>query len=173
MSPLHFLMLASVALSPDPPAVVKAEPLSELDAKFQKTEGWIGGDGAFSVPVSDKRALWLFSDTWVGSIESGKRKDVTMVNNTVGVQEGNGNDAKLAFSIARTLEGKPKALFAPPDGRGWFWLFAGTQTADKLQVFLPRFEKTKEPGAFGFRSIDLWLGTVSNPDDVPTSWKVS
>jgi hypothetical protein len=165
------IILAGIALPPDPPTIIKAEPVPELDAKFQRTEGWIGGDGAFSVPITDKRTLWLFSDTWVGSIRAGKRKDVVMVNNTVGVQDGMA-DAKLTFSIARNEDGKPKALFVPPDGRGWFWLFAGTKTDDKLHIFLPQFEKTKDPGAFGFRSIDLWLGTVDNPTDVPTSWKV-
>lgn len=170
---LALLALTGIALSPDPPTVVKAEPLPELDARFHRTEGWVGGDGAFSVPVSDKRTLWLFSDTWVGSIRDGKRSGVAMVNNTVGVQDGTGSDTKLTFAIARADDGKPKALFAPADGRGWFWLYAGIQAEDKLHVFLPRFEKTKEPGAFGFRNVDLWLGTVTNPSDTPTTWKVN
>jgi hypothetical protein len=173
MSFLMLLVLIGSALPPETPTVIKAGPIPELDAKFQRTESWVGGDGAFSVPVSDKRTLWLFSDTWVGSIRDGKRKDVTMVNNSVGVQDGSGSDARLTFSIARTDDGKPKALFMPPDGRGWFWLFAGTQADNKLHIFLPRFEKTKEPGAFGFRTIDLWLGTVGNPSDTPTAWKVN
>jgi hypothetical protein len=172
MSFIAFLILIGAALPPEPPSVVKAEPFPELDAKFRRTEGWIGADGAFSCPVSDKRTLWLFSDTWVGSIRDGKRSDVAMVNNTIGVQDGTGSDAKLTFAIAHADDGKPKALFAPADGRGWFWLFAGTQTGDKLHVFLPRFEKTKESGAFGFHNVDLWLGTVGNPGDVPTAWKV-
>jgi hypothetical protein len=172
MSPLILLILTLLALSPTTPSIVKAEPAPELDLKFHRTDGWIGADGAFSVPVSEKRALWLFSDTWVGSIRNGKRTNVAMVNNTVGVQEGTGRDAKLTFSIARTDDGKPKALFTPADGRGWYWLFAGAQTGDKLHVFLPRFEKTSDHGAFGFRSIDLWLGTVDNPGEVPTSWKI-
>jgi len=95
------------------------------------------------------------------------------VNNTIGVQDGTGSDAKLTFAIARGDDGKPKALFTPPDGRGWFWLYAGIQSEDKLHAFLPRFEKTKNPGAFGFRSVDLWLGTVGNPGDTPTAWKVN
>ena len=169
------LLLAFLTLAGPPasPAVVKAEPVPELDAKFQRTDGWVGGDGAFSVQMSDRRALWLFSDTWVGSIREGKRRGVVMVNNTVGVQEGNGKDTKLTFSIARNEEGKPKALFAPEDGRGWFWLYAGIKAGDKLHVFLPRFQKSQEPGAFGFRAVDLWLGTVGNPGETPAAWKVS
>lgn len=166
------IVLSGLTLPPGTPRVENAEPVPELDAKFQRTDGWIGGDGVFSAPISDKRTLWLFSDTWVGSIRDGKRKDVVMVNNTVGVQEGMGSDARLTFAIALTNQSKPKALFTPPNGYGWFWLFAGIHLDDKLHVFLPRFEKTKESGAFGFQGIDLWLGTVNNPVDAPMDWKV-
>jgi hypothetical protein len=193
---IHALILALAAGVPvDPPAagslpqVVKAEPDAALTAKFRQTDGWVGGDGAFSVPLSDKRTLWLFSDTWVGSVRDGKRKDVTMVNNTVGVQDGSGPDAKLTFFVQKDRrgargepaggspqqeeDGKPVALFAPPDGKGWFWLFAGHHADGKLHVFLPRFEKSGTGGAFGFKALDVWLGTVSNPEAEPTTWKTT
>jgi hypothetical protein len=163
---LAFLLLAAAVAPAAPPAVVKSEPLPEWDAKFRRTDGWVGGDGAFTVRTSDTRTLWLFSDTWVGSIRDGKRKNVAMVNNTVGVQDGE----KLTFHIATKPDGKPGTLFVPPDGKGWFWQFAGHLDSDKLHVFLPRFEKTNSPGAFGFKSVDLWLGTVPNPGDEPTKW---
>lgn len=163
---------AATALRRAEPAVAKAEPAPDLDKLFRRTDGWIGADGAFSVPLPEKRTLWLFSDTWVGSIRDGKRKPETMVNNTVGVQEGSGADAKITFAIQKGDDGKHKAIFVPPDGKGWFWLFAGHHADGKLHVFLPRQEKTGAGGAFGFRGIDVWLGTVSNPADEPTKWKV-
>ncbi len=165
------MVLAVVlATPPELPTVVDAKPLPELDAKFRRADGWVGGDGAFSVALSDERTLWLFSDTWVGTVRDGKRKDVKMVNNTVGIQDGNGADAKLTFAVAAD-GGKPRAIFTPPDGKGWFWQFAGHHADGKLHVFLPRQEKTKDPGAFGFRGIDVWLATVENPIDDPTKWR--
>jgi hypothetical protein len=172
-----FLALAA-GVHPDPPAaaslpeVAKAEPAADLDRKFRRTEGWLGADGAFSVRLSDTRALWLFSDTWIGTIQGGKRKPEAMVNNTIGVQEGNGANAKITYAIQKGADGKYKAIFAPPDGKGWFWLFAGHFADGKLHVFLPRMEKTDAKGAFGFRGIDVWLGTVSNATDEPTKWKI-
>jgi hypothetical protein len=154
------------------PEVVKAEPASDLDKKFRRTQGWIGADGAFSVRLSEARTLWLFSDTWVGSIHDGKRKNAAIVNNTVGIQDGNGANAKITYAIQADDEGHPRPLFTPPDGKGWFWLFAGHIADGKLHVFLPRMEKTKGTGAFAFKGIDLWLGTVSNPADEPTKWKI-
>ena len=155
------------------PQVAKAEPAPDIDKKFRRTEGWIGADGAFSVRLSDTRTLWLFSDTWVGTIAGGKRKPVTMVNNTIGVQEGRGADATITYAIQKGDDGKYKAIFVPPDGKGWFWLFAGHFADGKLHVFLPRMDKTGAGGAFGFKGIDLWLGTVSNPTDDPTKWKIA
>jgi hypothetical protein len=170
--------LAAVGVPMDPPAagslpaVVKAEPDAALSAKFRPKDGWVGGDGAYSVALAETRHLWLFSDTWVGTVRDGKRKDVVMVNNTVGVQDGTGPDAKFTFFVQKSAAGKPTALFTPPDGKGWFWQFAGHHADGKLHVFLPRLEKAG-PGAFGFKHIDLWLGTVSNPDADPLKWKIT
>ena len=170
--PLAFALLTNVAAPPAPPSVVSALPDAALTAKFRRADGWVGGDGAFSVPLADARTVWLFSDTWVGSVRDGKRKNVTLVNNTVGVQAGSGADAKLTYFVQKNAGGKPVALFTPPDGKGWFWLFAGHHAGGKLHAFLPRMEKAGN-GAFGFKSVDMWLGTVTNPDAEPVNWKTT
>jgi hypothetical protein len=167
------VLFVSVAAPPEAPSVVKAEPDAALSARFRSKDGWVGGDGAYSVALSETRALWLFSDTWVGAVRDGKRKGVALVNNTVGVQDGKGADAKLAFFVHRNADGKPTALFAPPDGKGWFWQYAGHYADGTLHVFLPRFEKASGSAAFGFKGSDLWLGSVSNPDAEPTKWKTT
>jgi hypothetical protein len=167
------LFVLFIALAPPPtPTIVKTEPAPDLDQRFRRTEGWIGADGAYSVTLSDQRTLWLFSDTWVGTIQGGKRKPDGLVNNSIGVQNGTGANTKVTFAIRKDDRGKYQAIFAPPDGNGWFWLFAGYHANGKLYVFLPRFEKSKGKGAFAFRGRDLWLGTVSNPLDDPTKWKI-
>lgn len=168
------IVLAVVlAAPPEVPAGVSAEPAPELNAKFRRTEGWVGADGAYSVVLSDQKALWLFSDTLVGSINDGKRKLQTLVNNSVGVQAGRGADFTTSFAIRKTADGKPRAVFAPPDGKGFFWLQAGAHIGGKLYVFLPRVETTGKGGAFGFKHVGQWLGVVENPVADPTEWKVA
>ncbi|MFO0806488.1 MAG: DUF4185 domain-containing protein [Gemmataceae bacterium] len=163
------LALAFLLIAPsEVPRVASAEPAPEWNARFRRTQGWVGADGAYSVPVSDKKTLWLFSDTFVGSIENGKRKNVTMVNNTIGLQAGE----KVEFAIRSTPDEKPMAMLVPPKGTaGWFWLQGGVRVGNKLNLFLPRIETTGKGGAFGFQHVDQWLGTVSNPDDTPAKWK--
>ncbi len=151
------------------PAEVGASP--EWDARFQLKDGWIGGDGVSSVAVSPGRTLWLFSDTWVGKVRDGRRTDATLVNNTVAVQEGHGRDTRLRFVVRRAADGKPAALITPADGRGWFWIQAGTCVGGKLFLFLVQIEREGD-GVFGFRQAAQWLGVVANPLDEPERWKV-
>jgi hypothetical protein len=164
------LALVPLLLGAGPPVVKSAAPAADLDALFYREEGWIGADGAYSVALSPKRTLWLFSDTWVGHIRDGRRTDATIVNNSVGVQEGIGE--RVRYSIARGPDGKPAALIVPADGRGWFWLQAGVADRGRLFLFLNQVEKTDDKSVFGFRSFGLWLGTVANPDKPPQLWRV-
>jgi hypothetical protein len=149
-----------------------SEPLDEMNALFTRTEGWIGADGAYSVPLKPDRILWLFSDTWVGRVQDGKRVDATIVNNSAAIQEGLGAKAAIRFAIRRGADGKAEALIAPADGNGWFWLQAGLVIDEHMIVFLPQIEKAGDPGAFGFRQVGQCVGRVANPNDDPTSWRI-
>src|SRR5437588_10715059 len=120
MSIVAAVVFPSLLPAAGPPVVRSAAPARDLDALFQSTDGWIGADGAYSVALSPRRTLWLFSDTWVGKVRDGRRTDATIVNNTVGVQEGSGG--RLTYTVARGRDGKPSALIVPADGRGWFGL---------------------------------------------------
>jgi hypothetical protein len=56
--------LIPILLGAGPPKVDSAVPAPDLDALFKRADGWIGGDGAYSIAVSPKRTLWLSSDSW-------------------------------------------------------------------------------------------------------------
>lgn len=174
LAALGFLSCAAVeaaeAAAPLP-TVLSAEPDETWNARFRSTQGWVGGDGAYSVPLSEKKTLWLFSDTFVGSIRNGHRTNVTMVNNTVGIQTVRGRDTAVEFAIRR-VNGKPQAMLAPPEGSGWFWIYAGIAHDGKVHAFLPRIEKAGGGGAFGFKHVEQWLGTIANPEAAPSQWKV-
>jgi hypothetical protein len=167
---IGWIALLPILLGGGPPFVKTALPAPDLEALFDRTAGWIGADGVYSVTLSPKRTLWLFSDTWVGRIRDGRRTDATIINNSVGVQTG--ISERVSYSFARGSDGKPAALIVPADGRGWFWLQAGITDRGRLLLFLNQVEKTDDKSVFGFRSIGLWLGTVTNADRLPESWRV-
>ncbi|HEY7315537.1 MAG TPA: DUF4185 domain-containing protein [Gemmataceae bacterium] len=154
------------------PAVVKAEPAPEWDAKFAGKEGWIGGDGVYSVALSPRRVLWLFGDTFLGTVKDGGRSGAAMVNNTAGVMDPREKDAVIRFVSGRPKDGKPTALLVPADGKGWFWPQAAVRAGDRLLVFLPQIERGKGSGVFSFKHIGQWLAVVENPDDAPEKWRV-
>lgn len=154
------------------PAVIKAEPAPEWDARFAGKDGWIGGDGVYSIELGRGRVLWLFGDTILGSVKDGQRRGAEMVNNTVGVQSGIGKDVSIRFVAGKAKDGRPAAVFTPADGKGMFWPQAAIRVSDRLFVFLPQIEKTNNPGVFGFKHIGQWLAVVENPDDEPEKWRV-
>ncbi len=143
-------------------------PAPDLDARFASTKGWIGADGIFSVTLADGRTVWLFSDTWIGDIKHGRRARADMINNSIGITKGPG---AARFYYHRS-GGRVRSLFTPPDGRGWFWLWAGVVDEDRLFLFATRVESAEGSGAFGFVHFGTALGEVENPQDAPTAWRV-
>lgn len=150
----------------------RTETLPEWNARFEQKQGWIGGDGAYSVGLKPDRVAWLFSDTWIGKIQDGKRFDATIVNNTLAIQTGRDAKAPLEFVVRRNDQQKAEAFVTPKNGRGWYWLFSAASLEDRLLMFLAQIEKTNDPGVFGFRQIDQWLGVVKNPHEHPLKWQI-
>lgn len=148
--------------------VFSAKPAPEIDALFQSQNGWVGGDGAFSVALPKGRVLWLYSDTWVGKIRDGKRVDVGMVNNTIGVQSQPLEPAE--YTIKRDTAGKAKSFLTPDDKQGWYWLQAGAMVDGRLIQFLNQVDKSGDGGVWGFKSVGLWMGITSNTTKPPDEW---
>jgi len=140
---------------------------------FESTEGWIGGDGFQAVQLQPNRILWLFSDTWLGRVQNGRRVDATIVNNTLSIQNGIGDSATNQFYMRHDNSGKPIAFVVPDDGVGWFWLQAGVKINDKLFLFLTQVDRTTGTGVFSFKIIGQSLGVVENLEDDPLDWKIT
>jgi hypothetical protein len=149
------------------------ETLPQHEALFQRTEGWTGGDGVFSVGLDPNRILWLFGDTFIGEVKDGRHLNFVLVNNTIAVQKGmEPATTTIDFFHGRTTKGEPAAFVRPSDGTGWFWPYHGVRTQEGLFLFLIQVERTDGPPAFDFRTVATWLGMVSNPDDPPERWQV-
>ena len=136
-------------------AAQSVTPAPEFESQFHRTQGWTGADGTYSYPIPGERILWSFSDTFWGSVEAGKRKDFTFLNNSHVVQKGE----HLTFLEAPT--------FVPPDEKGWFWMWDGIYDED-FSVLLGQFDKD-ESGVFGFgfKQVGLWHARArlqSSPD---------
>ena len=47
------------------PAITNAPKDPIFNEFFRRTNGWVAGDGALSVPLSDGRVRWLFGDSFI------------------------------------------------------------------------------------------------------------
>jgi len=140
---------------------------------FDRKNGWTGGDGAYSLPLSDNKVLWLFGDTWVGKIRNNKHIESTLINNSVGIQQGNHPmNASIHFFFDRTPAGQPEALIKPVDGKGWLWIYHGIAINNDLYLFLVQIDRTGSHSEPGFKIIGTWLGHIQNPNDLPDRWEV-
>jgi hypothetical protein len=153
---------------------IRVEPIPRYDAAFERTSGWIGGDGAYSAALGEGRILWMFGDSFVGRVQNGRRIDSRLIHNSAAIQTGRiPSDAAVTF-IYRTLsDGSPAAFLQPADGGGWLWPYHAVRTAEGLFMFLLQIEPADGPAAFGFKLVSTWLGKIANPDDPPERWNLS
>jgi len=148
-----------------------ATPAPELDALFQRTNGWIGADADYSVPMDSRTTLWLFGDSLVGEVRDGKRRNAKMINNSIALQPVGGPPQ---FFYRTNSRGEPAAVFAPPDStNSFFWPWDGIRTRRGLFVFLMEVRHTGENSVWGFKVFSARLAFVPNPDDPPASWKIT
>ena len=146
------------SLIPDP---ASARPDEALDAQFTRSgPGWTGADSTYSVRLPDGRTLWLFSDTFLGTVrpDRSRPRDSPMVNNTLVVQDGR----NLVTLHGGTPE-QPAAFFTPSQAGSWYWLYDATVDDGALYVFLIRFRKAGD-GPFGFEWQGTDLARLSLPD---------
>lgn len=166
-----FSRLDAADVAPIPSRVVKAEPDEVMNAKFNKTEGWIGADAIYSVPLPDDSILWIFGDTLVGTVRDNKRHNMVMVNNTFAKQRGWGADATVQLFVNHDTQGKPTSYIVPERAPGYFWLWDAVHDQGRLYIFATRLTSPGTITAFDWTLLDQSLIVVANPTDEPSKWR--
>jgi hypothetical protein len=167
------VLLYRVAGAAEPIRIESVVPEAAWDSKFQRTSGWLGADGNYSIRVAPDRVLWFFSDTLVGRIDNGRRVDTRMINNSVGVQSGPLGAETIEFHYRKNDQGEPQSMFRPDDPSHWEWLVGGTLVGGKVHLFLWEFRKSRDPGVFGFEITGVNHVEIENPLAPPLDWNYS
>ena len=136
---------------------------------FTGDKYWRGADGAATINLGKNKILWLFGDTFIDTIGTGKRTNSTIIRNSIAIQEGEDFESAFLTFYYKGIPEKPKAFFELP-GSNWFWPGHGTVVKDKLIIFLFELESTNE--GFGFQSVGWHLAIVKNPSDDPMNWDI-
>ncbi|MFY1614904.1 fibronectin type III domain-containing protein [Micromonospora sp. WMMD736] len=121
---------------------------------------WTGGDRTFSVLLPDGRLAWLFSDTFLGSVNSDGSRPVNspMVHNTLVVQEG----SALTATLHGGTSSAPKSLMCDDSVGLGCWVAGAVVTGNNLEVLVNRYEATG-PGNLDVAPTGNALVTLSLP----------
>ncbi len=162
-----FALLAVSAMAAD--FSFHASPAPEWNQMFQRTNGWLGADVAYSVPLDADKTLWIFGDTFVGRIHDGKRTQTKMIHSSIAVERF-GDLPRFYYPLDKKHQ--PQSLIRSPGPRTYFWLSDGVRTEQGLYIFMQEV-KWLNDSTWGFQCVGTWLAVVENPDAVPALWKIS
>jgi hypothetical protein len=143
--------------------------------EFPYQDGWLGGDAAYSVPLSESETVWLFGDSFVAASEQRDRTGSAFIHNSVAVSRCDRNGAwRIEYAWGRGANGEPRAFLARGKADAWWWLFDGFVHAGRLYLGLLEVEKTPPQGPlqmpFAFTGVQL--GRIENPGAPPQDWRV-
>lgn len=141
----------------------------EWDLFFERTNGWLGADVAYSVPLSTNKTFWLFGDTFVGRISDGKRISPRMIHSSIAIQQ-QGEAPRFFYPVNRNH--KPDSFIKSLDSKNYFWLDDGVRTDKGLYFFMQQIAWIDNT-VWGFKCAGTWLVFVENPDASPARWKIT
>lgn len=161
--------LAASADPADPTAftVTGAAVDSQLTTAFGEygdTAGrWTGADSAYSVPLPDGRTAWLYSDTFMGTVnpDHSRPLDSVFVHNSIIVDA-----AGTKTTVTGGTEALPESLVKVEGGAedaDWYWFGDGTVEGNSLRVMLLRFIKTGT-GVFDFEFAGSAIASFDLPN---------
>lgn len=161
------------------PLMFTSEAAPEWTALMERTSGWFGADGIFSIPldgiedqqVKDKKTLFIFSDTYIGEVKNNvPQPGNVMVNNTTAWMHGNiPEKAAIDFKYNNDKGGNPISYFVPHNENSingeYFWLgdgFINQKKQNTLYIFAYHVHKTGS-NVFDFEATNVALLKVKNP----------
>jgi len=133
-------------------SAAKAYKDHEFTEFFRRTSGWISGDGALSVPLSDGRVLWLFGDSHIDDFEPKTKTTPCLfqVRNAGLIQDT--NNLGRAQTLIAAGPGSRTWFRNSTNANEWFWPVCGFEEEKSVYVYLAALEKTGKGGMWGFKA---------------------
>ncbi|GAA3543592.1 hypothetical protein GCM10022419_024720 [Nonomuraea rosea] len=109
-----------------------------------RLDDWTGADGTYSLKLPSGKELWVFSDTFLGQVNSdGSRPPVVeeggttvFLNNSFAVER----DGRLS-TIHDGTTAKPTAVMPPRDSTHWYWAGDATLAGGIVEVTYQEYER--------------------------------
>jgi hypothetical protein len=146
--------------------------------EFNYTNGWLGSDIAYSVPLTATESLWLFGDTFVGPRESMLRGQYkTMVRNAIGVSKCEpGKKCSMRYLWKNPKNANSRSFFDTGPDELWYLPLDGFLSGKTLYVSL--LAVRNKPGApselaNGFEVVGTKLAVIDDVRGAPEKWHVA
>ncbi len=146
-----------------PPAPRQSYKDQEFTEYFRRTNGWVAGDGALSVPLSDSRVLWLFGDSHIDDFHpaSGTLPCLFQVRNAAMLHDP--KDPNHPRTLLSEGPGS-RTLFKHPDKKLWFWPVSGFQEKEIVYIYLIALKSTGAGGNLGFETVGHYWAEMKFPE---------
>ena len=152
------------------PVLSEVHKDEEWTAFFQRTNGWVAGDGAFSIPLSDGRVIWLFGDSHVNDFDPHTKTlpALFQVRSAAMIHP----KEQLTHDATKLLNAPANHnMFEHPEGRKfWFWPQAGFERDGAVYIYLTSLKPRGKPGNFDFQTSGRYLVKLSLPALKPTTY---
>ncbi|MFZ2021375.1 MAG: hypothetical protein ACLPZY_10235 [Terracidiphilus sp.] len=140
---------------------------------FPYQQGWLGADGAYSIPIGTGQSLWIFADTFVGPSSAATRTQANgFIHNSIAISTCSGTSCTFQYYWPGIGTSNPGPVFAAP-GTDWFWPMDGFVYNGTLYLALMQMHATGSGGAFGFAYSGAQLASVSNYTASPSQWVIT
>lgn len=152
----------------------------EAEQLFHRDPRWLGGDDAYSFRLAQDRRLWLFGDSFIAPTAGGDRRGASLVNNTVGVQQGaDPASATMTFHWGTDADGDPGAFFTDPDPEVYLWPGDGALVDGRLVLFFMRIRAVRRSSPWwrlfeslaNFEVVGWSAASIGRPDLAPDDWE--
>ncbi len=142
---------------------------------FPCRQGWLGGDGAYSVDLGSGSSLWIFGDTFVGpSTATSRTQENGFIHNSVAVSTCSGQTCSFQYYWNGMNSSAPGPVFSVPgSSTDWFWPMDGFVYNGTLYLALMQMHATGGGGAFGFAYSGAQLASISNYTAPPSQWSIT
>ncbi len=140
---------------------------------FPYQQGWLGADGAYSVPLGGGKSLWIFGDTFIGALSATSRTQATgFVRNSIAISTCSGQSCTFQYYWSGMNTSTPGPVFSAPNS-DWFWPMDGFIYNGTLYLALMQMHATGSGGAFGFAYSGAQMASISNYTASPSQWSIT
>ncbi len=172
---LAIFLCTGVAYSQNQAKSAVEPPIAAIDQKFttlfaRDCCGLTGADGEYSVLLPDGRTVWIFGDSFLGTVKPDRSREKRIpwfIRNSMVVQ-----DKDSLRTLYNVIDGWESSQVIPPGSpKGkqfsedslWYWPGDGFVENGTLKVFMSAFYQATA-GDWGFKWLSSNIATFSLPD---------